>query len=423
MAATLRGVVGEDAPELAMVFVPPYGSDNLVTGRVANVDAATHAVAVYIFVDGWWTKPTFDAPLSPIGPDGRWTCDVTTGADDRYATLIAAYLVPAAYDPPRAAGWPQLPESLASNALAVAREPRPYTRRIRFSGTEWSVKESRDRRAGPGGNFFSDSDEQVWLDELGRLHLRITRRDSRWYCAEVVSVRSFGHGTYRVILDSDADALDPNAVLGLFTWYDDAPHAHREIDVEISRWTQTADTNNAQFVVQPWNELGHLARFRVPPSVASTTYTFAWRTGRVDFAAHIGAFDPLESTNETLFAWTYDGPGVPPAGGEQFRMNLWLADTNGPSDGAAEEVVVRRFVFVPDPVPPPAWTPASVESTGEFAANLSGEPNLACRIEVSTNLMDWRVASTAETGDGVARFADTNAPAPARFDRAAVPCP
>ncbi len=64
------------------------------------MDFTAHAVAVYIFVGGWWTKPTFAAPLSAIGPDGTWTCDITTGGADIYATQLAAYVVPVGYAPP-----------------------------------------------------------------------------------------------------------------------------------------------------------------------------------------------------------------------------------------------------------------------------------------------------------------------------------
>ena len=31
--------------------------------------------------------------------------------------------------------------------------------------------------------------------------------------------------------------IDPNAVLGMFTWsYDDSAYNYREIDIELSRW-------------------------------------------------------------------------------------------------------------------------------------------------------------------------------------------
>ncbi|HON48571.1 MAG TPA: hypothetical protein PLZ60_12560 [Kiritimatiellia bacterium] len=119
----IAGFATAAEPQVAFTHVPPYGSTENLAGRVENVDCATHAVAVYIFVDGWWTKPSFAAPLSPIASDGTWTCDITTGGSDIYATQLAAYVVPRDYAPPLAEGWPQLPDELAANAVASVRAP------------------------------------------------------------------------------------------------------------------------------------------------------------------------------------------------------------------------------------------------------------------------------------------------------------
>ena len=126
----------------------------------------------------------------------------------------------------------------------------PYPRTLQFSGYTWNVKTSAGK-VGPGPNLFSDSTNNVWVDASGRLHLKITKDANRWNCAEVICTNSLGHGTYRFYLDSPVDNLDPNVVLGLFTWSDDPAYADREIDVECSRWANAADSDNAQFVVQP----------------------------------------------------------------------------------------------------------------------------------------------------------------------------
>ena len=67
---------------------------------------------------GWWTKPTWAQPLTPIRADGTWECDITTGGIDERATQIVAFLVPASYAPPLAAGGPALPAELDENAVA-----------------------------------------------------------------------------------------------------------------------------------------------------------------------------------------------------------------------------------------------------------------------------------------------------------------
>lgn len=88
------------------------------------------------------------------------------------------------------------------------------------------------------------------VDQSGWLHLKVREEAGRWWAAEVVSVGSFGFGEYAFEVDGAATDVDQSAVLGLFTWSDDNAFAHREIDIEISRWMDPAGLNG-QCVVQP----------------------------------------------------------------------------------------------------------------------------------------------------------------------------
>jgi exo-beta-1,3-glucanase (GH17 family) len=117
---------GPGTPSIAFTSVPPYGSFNNLQGQVLHVAPADYRVAVYIYVGGWWTKPTFANPLTTILPDGTWTCDITTGGSDQNATQIAAFLVASTYSPPQMSGGQTLPSSLYSDSAAnvsVTRSP------------------------------------------------------------------------------------------------------------------------------------------------------------------------------------------------------------------------------------------------------------------------------------------------------------
>ena len=132
------------SPIIEFTYVPPYGSTEDLEGRVRNVDSADYRVAVYIFIGGagWWTKPTFAQPLTPIRSDSTWTCDITTGGSDIYATKIHAFLLPDGVDAPRAEGEAELPASLDTISVADVYTIRtPKT--ILFSGYEWWVKASK----------------------------------------------------------------------------------------------------------------------------------------------------------------------------------------------------------------------------------------------------------------------------------------
>jgi hypothetical protein len=215
-----------------------------------------------------------------------------------------------------------------SNAVAA-----PGT--ITFSGQEWTVKASPGK-VGPGPNYFSGSTKNVWVDASGRLHLKITRARGKWWSAEVIGTRSLGHGTYRWELDSQVDRINPNAVLGLFTWSNTSEYANREIDIEFSRWGNALAPTNAQFVVQPYDAPGRLQTF-IQSSATASQHGFTWLPGSIAFASSSGSVP----------SWSYVGGDIPPAGDETPRMNLWLVGGAAPTDGREIEVIIRSFTFTP----------------------------------------------------------------------------
>lgn len=336
------------APWLTLTSIPDYGDVNgVLVGQAGCITPAEYAVAVYIFVEGWWTKPTFAEPLTSIAADGAWAADVVTGGADQNATRLAAFLLPAGYAPPLLDGQAQLPQELLDHAVAqqIVERPDPAVRTLTFSGRTWTVKRS-EALVGPGPNYFSDRPEDVWVDAQGRLHLRITERDGRWVCTEIVTTEALGLGTYSFALASRVDQLDPNVVLGLFTWDGAAPaHNYREIDIEFSRWGEVASAN-AQYVVQPWDHAGNRERFALTLDDAGSTHHFTWRAAEVLFASYRGLTLPPDP-GAPLATWSYTGADIPPAGAENARINLWLMDGAPPSDAQPVEVIVAAFAFTP----------------------------------------------------------------------------
>jgi len=224
--------------------------------------------------------------------------------------------------------------SLAATTVLAAGKPG-YPTRVTWGAASWQVKTST-AAVGPGPNIFSALNVDV--DNNGYLHLRISQQAGKWTCAEVIGPTSFGYGTYSFVVRTPLDGLDPNAVLGLFTWSDKAPYAHREIDIEVARWGDAADSANAQFVVQPYNVTNHLVRFTEPGDVR-TRQQFTWAATNVTWVA-----TNLE-TNGEIARYVYSGTDVPKPGDERVRLNFWLF--RGTAPAAAAEVVVESFSFTP----------------------------------------------------------------------------
>lgn len=224
--------------------------------------------------------------------------------------------------------------SSASTTLAAGKPG--YPDKVMWSGESWAIKTSRSP-VGPGPNIFNKANVSV---EQGRLHLRIAKDGAgAWTTAEIIGPRTYGYGTYSFTIESAVNSLDPNVVLGLFTWSDRARFAHREIDIEFARWGNTADPTNAQFVVQPWDVANHLSRFTQPTN-GTTTHRFTWRPGSIDWLS-------TDSNGAPFASYTYAGADVPPSGDERVRLNLWLFNGTAPTDGQPVEVIIDSFVFTP----------------------------------------------------------------------------
>ncbi len=227
---------------------------------------------------------------------------------------------------------------LAASATGALAAGKPgYPDRIAWNGAIWSIKTSRSP-VGPGPNVFDRAN--VSVDGAGALHLRVAKNaDGNWSAAEVIGPTTHGYGTYTFRLASRVDALDPNVVLGLFTWSDRARYAHREIDIEFARWGSAADSTNAQYVVQPHATAGHLRRF-TQPAAPWSTHQFTWRPGKITWQS-------FDEAGAIIDAYTYSGSDVPRSGDERVRLNLWLFGGAAPTNGLPAEVVISSFAFTP----------------------------------------------------------------------------
>lgn len=229
------------------------------------------------------------------------------------------------------------------------------SRSIHFAGYIWRVLQS-DWCIGAGPNRFTDSPDDVYVDSHGHLHLSYAFRQGGWYCSEVIAERNLGYGTYVFTVNARPSPMDPNAVLGLFLY--DVPGEHgdpREIDVELSRWWDPDNSENAVYTVQPWQTPGNNHYFALEER-RTTTHEITWTPGRVDFASYYGGY-PLTDSAELIQSWVYIGRDVPIPGSENPRINFWLLPPKGlPAgqvDGGApineqdDEVVLRDFLFIP----------------------------------------------------------------------------
>src|SRR5258708_31845707 len=170
------------------------------------------------------------------------------------------------------------PVALVSIVNGIGTPTLAPSKPLKFSGYDWDVRTIASDRGGTNNLYDPDN---AWTDASGALHLQIKKRSGRWSCAEVVLNRSLGYGTY-VVTVGDTSHLEPAAVFSVNTFDDWGGDQHyREMDIEMSRWGDASNRNNAQYGIQPFYLPGNVSQFKMSPG--SFTHTMCCESVRVRF--------------------------------------------------------------------------------------------------------------------------------------------
>jgi Glycosyl hydrolases family 16 len=217
---------------------------------------------------------------------------------------------------------------------------------ISFSGYTWVVRSSG--RGGPGPNSWEPNN--VSVDTNGYLHLRLTQRDGKWYCAELHTRERLGFGRYEFWLKGPVDRMDRNVVLGLFNYptADVGRDGTHEIDIEFAQWGNSFAPSGNYTVWPATNGVRHESKaFPFKLDGDSSKHSFTWTSTNVVFESEEGEGG---SKARQLAAWRFE-PANPAARISQRPMpvhiNLWCFKGQPPGDGKEVELIVRAFKFTP----------------------------------------------------------------------------
>ena len=227
--------------------------------------------------------------------------------------------------------WQSLTEKAPAPVL-------PSPKILNFSGYEWTTSAGPIFRAG-SRNFFDPAN--VWTDERGALHLRISGSPGKWTAAELKLTRSLGYGTYRFQV-RDVSHLEPSALLTLITWDGVGTESNRhELDVELGRWGYL-DNTNVHYVVQPYYVPANFVAFRAPPG--AYTHSFRWEPGQVTFSTVAGSGNTGGGRviNQHVFT-----SGVPSPEGKSVRIALYVFHRGQIPLKNENEVIIDKFEYLP----------------------------------------------------------------------------
>jgi hypothetical protein len=322
----------------------PYKTDiterdyktGIIDGRVTGARPGERIV-LYAKTDGrWGLCRQSGQPFTKIESDGRWKSLVHLGLQ------YAALLVDPTYNPPdQSESLPTVGNGVVALAVVNGEGPAPVLpspKILKFSGYEWLASAGPVFRAG-SRNFFDPAN--VWTDERGALHLRISGSPGKWAAAEVKLTRSLGYGTYSFQV-RDVSDLEPSALLTLITWDGIGTESNRrELDAELGRWGYL-DNDNVHYVVQPYYVPANFVTFRAPPG--AYTHSFRWEPGQVTFSTVAGSSNTGGGRVINRHAFT---SGVPSPEGETVRIALYVFHQGHIPLKNENEVIIDKFEYLP----------------------------------------------------------------------------
>ena len=324
-----RSLPGGNAPAIAFTRIPqadPAGSshNDIIEGSVTRASAG-QKIVLYAKTGKWWVQPLVDQPITDLRPNFTWTNATHLG------TEYAALLVKDGFRPQSVLD--SLPQT-GGNILAVAVVPgaeRPPSPIAEFSGYQWRLRTAPSGRGGQ--NVYSPAN--ISVDGKGAMHLRISKTENDWSCAEASLTRNLGYGTYEFVV-SGLESMEPAAVFSMFTYdYASGSQHNREMDMEISRWGNPAE-KNAQYVLQPYYVAANVHRFNAPNG--TLTFSLRWEQDRATFRT-LRASSPV---SEHVFT-----AGVPTPGIESVRLALYIYRDATVKLQHPVEVVIDRFTYAP----------------------------------------------------------------------------
>ena len=325
----------QDSPYKTDISERDYKTDT-IEGRVTGTRRGQRIV-LYANTDGrWGVCRQSGQPFTNIESDGRWKASVHLGIQ------YAALLVDPTYNPAeQTESLPTVGNGVVALAVVNGEGPAPVLpspKILNFSGYEWRTSTGPIFHAG-SRHFFDPAN--VWTDDRGALHLRISGSAGKWAAAELKLTRSLGYGTYRFHV-RDVSNLEPSAVLTLITWDGVGTESNRqELDVELGRWGYL-DNTNVKYVVQPYYVPANSVPFRVPPG--PYTHSFRWEPGKVTFLTIAGSGNTTGGRviNQHVFT-----SGVPSPEGESVRIALYVFHQGHIPLKNENDVIIDKFEYLP----------------------------------------------------------------------------
>jgi hypothetical protein len=257
--------------------------------------------------------------------------------------------------------FPPLPpdyfEKLTEREQAQTKLSYPPPDTIVFGGIRWIARNSSERGE-PSNSLFSGKSSEVFVDDNGKLHLKVNSRDGYWYSVDIAADTALGYGTYAIFTETKFDAFPKNVAFEFSIAPDATMDSYTPPSLAI-QFTQLFENtsisplrylvaNIEQAIIQERKE--RIFRPDEPFRMGGlfSTHAMTWSPRHVEFASY---HDHGLPTPYLGALWDFTGspatgvrvPEITPT--SVMRLRAWSA--GAPIGDQPVEIIIKKILFVP----------------------------------------------------------------------------
>jgi hypothetical protein len=233
---------------------------------------------------------------------------------------------------------------------------------LNWSGRSWTIADDSNYGGHPGFHW----NPNTTVDANGYLHLNLEKVNGAWYASMIWDNNPTGYGVYEFVMQG-IHALDPNAVLGLFTY---APSGTQEIDFEQALWGATSGNtwdiaihgpstkvvpfsvpmpnNNDVYCVFEWTPTGE--SFLMQDATGEILYGTIPPT-TIPIAVSATSPDPVKTFINLYPRSNFNlGVSYPPASNQSYVIKSFTFSPTGAQDTTLAAALSSNSINLGDPV-------------------------------------------------------------------------
>ncbi len=208
------------------------------------------------------------------------------------------------------------------------------------AGYQTNVTQGRLLWSGINWRVYTQMENNTWVDDQGRMHMKLQKIGDSWYRTELDSPTKYLYGKFIWNVNSTSLQFERNTSIGLFTYTDDS----HEIDIEINQWPGYEP--RLWFTNQPGSLSNnpdniHYSVYNDSPYLGATnvTYTFDWEPTYINYSA-------INSDGSLISNWNYTNASAVPHVAATLIEDIGTVMRYTPVSGQPKEIVFNSFQYI-----------------------------------------------------------------------------